>query len=87
MSENRFKRYDDRETLERIKRWSVLVYRFSHVRIYSGEWQLYWRGEGRGYTSNPAESKIWLCKDAFAKTRHCGPEKHIQYIKALEQSQ
>lgn len=78
-----FSRYKDRETLERIKRWPNLINRFPKVRIYSAEHQAFWRGMGRGYTLNPEESEIWFCRDAVQKTRHCGPEKRIQYIAVL----
>jgi hypothetical protein len=38
------RRYDDRETLERIKRWPGLLIRFRRVRIYSAEHGAFWRG-------------------------------------------
>jgi len=78
----KFKRYADRETLERIKRWPQLVSRFPHVRIFSAEHSAFWRGEGNGYTEFASVSKVWLCKDAVARTRHCGPEKKIQFVQA-----
>ena len=74
------KRYDDRETLERIKRWPHLATRFQKVRIYSGQWKAFWRVSGQGYTENPEESDILDIDVAVAKTRHCGPEKQIQYV-------
>ena len=78
----KFMKYADRETLERIKRWPQLVKRFPYVRIFSAEHGAFWRGEGNGYTEFASESKIWLCKDAVARTRHCGPEKQIQFVQA-----
>jgi len=75
-----YRRYNDRETLERIKRWPHLVKRFDKVRIYSAEWELFWRGNGNGYTSDPSESNIWNCEEAFNKTKHCGAEKKIQFV-------
>ena len=77
-----FKRYEDRETLERLKRWPGLFKRFQKVRIFSAEWGYFWRGNGIGYTSNPEESDVKTIEDAFKQTRHCGPEKRIQFIKA-----
>lgn len=85
MRKNKFRRYEDRETLERIRRWPHLINRFPRVRIYSAEHGAYWRGTGKGYTSNPEESEIYWCRDAVHKTRHCEPEKHIQYIEAKRQ--
>jgi phosphopantetheinyl transferase (holo-ACP synthase) len=77
---NRFKKLEDRETLDRIKRWPQLIDRFDKVRIYSAEHRAYWRGTGQGYTNIEDESHIWSLKDAYKKTNHCGPEKQIQYI-------
>lgn len=79
-----FHRYQDRETLERIKRWPQLKNRFHLVRIYSAEWSAYWRGTGQGYTSCKSASTIMTIDDALERTRHCGPEKRIQYIDANE---
>jgi len=75
-------RYDDRETLERIKRWPHLATRFQKVRIYSGQWKAFWRVSGQGYTENQEESDILDMDVAIAQTRHCGPEKKIQYVVA-----
>jgi len=77
-----FKRYEDRETLERVKRWPNLRQRFKFVRIYSAEWGYFWRGAGNGYTSNPLESDVVSIDDAILYTMHCGKEKKIQYIDA-----
>ena len=76
----RYSKYHDRETLERIKRWPKLMSRFEFVRIYSAEWESFWRGKGNGYTPDPLESKVWKAKEAFERTQHCGPEKRIQFV-------
>ena len=75
-----FHRHDDRETLERIKRWPDLCSRFTKVRIYSAEWGLFWRGKGNGYTENAEESDVLSVEFAVARTFHCGPEKGIQFV-------
>jgi hypothetical protein len=75
-----FKRLEDRETLDRIKRWPSLRKRFKKVRIYSGQWQSYWRGEGSGYTFLESESNVWCINEAISITQHCGSEKQIQYV-------
>jgi hypothetical protein len=75
------KKYEDRETLERIKRWPALVRRFSRVRIYSAEHCAYWRGTGQGYTDDPTDSAVWDCQAAFDRTSHCCPKKRIQFIR------
>ena len=85
MSRNdRFRRYANKETLERIKRWPALLSRFPRVRIYSAEHGAFWRGTGSGYTDNPEESQVWMATEAFMKTRHYGPLKKIQFIEANE---
>lgn len=81
MSVNLFRRYDDRETLERLNRWPSLKKRFKYVRIYSGQWSAYWVTTS-GYTENPVLAKIWTIEEALRHTNHCGPEKKIQYVDA-----
>jgi len=76
------KRYSDRETLERIKRWPNLVKRFPRVRIYSAQWGAFWKGSGNGYTGNASESDVLDIGHAVARTNHCGPEKQIQFVSA-----
>ncbi len=78
------RRLTGRETLERINRWPSLMKRFKHVRIYSAQWSAFWRGTGQGYTSDSAESAVWAIEEAFECTRHCGPEKKIQFVAATE---
>lgn len=54
------------------------------VRIWSGEHGAYWRQGGCGYTDGCAED-AWVLpfEEAFATTRHCGPEKRIAYEAVL----
>ncbi len=80
----RFRRLEDRETLERIKRWPRLKDRFRKVRIYSAEWGYYWQGTGQGYTGDSAKSAVLDISEAYRMTAHCGPEKKIQYIPAAQ---
>jgi len=77
-----FKRFENKETLVRIKRWPNLINRFEKVRIFSAEHGYYWRGDGNGYTSNPEESSVKTMAEAYEQTKHCGKEKGIQYIAA-----
>jgi len=81
-----YRRYEDRETLERIKRWPQLIGRFPRVRIYSAEHDAYWRRYGQGYTVEKGESAVWDCMDAFRKTMHCDPIKGIQFVDATSPS-
>ncbi|MBZ8133253.1 hypothetical protein [Afifella sp. IM 167] len=50
-----------------------------NVRIWSGEWKLYWRAGSAGYTGKVEEAGVYAFGEALAKTRHCGPEKCIAY--------
>lgn len=49
------------------------------VRIYSGEHFTWWRKDGAGYATHVGEAGTWSLEDAFAATRHCGPEKQIEF--------
>lgn len=49
------------------------------VRIYSQEWNAYWRPSGNGYTEYLQHAGIFPFPEAFALTRHCGPEKRIVF--------
>lgn len=75
-----FTRYADRETLERVKRWPNLMKRFYYVRIYSAEHEAFWRVDGAGYTTQEHVAWVLPFERAFINTKHCGPEKKIQYI-------
>lgn len=71
-------------TLFGLKRRGILnKWRDEHgtklVRIWSGEWRLYWRPNGAGYTPDSGEAGVYTLADAIQRTRHCGPEKHIVY--------
>ncbi|RVT91438.1 hypothetical protein EOD42_22545 [Rhodovarius crocodyli] len=50
------------------------------VRIWSGEHRAYWRDGGHGYTDN-RRVEAWLLpfEDAYARVKHCGPEKRIAF--------
>lgn len=76
------RRRDDRETLDRIKRWPSLMNRFKRVRIFSAEHQAYWRGSGQGYTDDPEASDVHDIEAAFKMTQHCCPEKRIEFVAA-----
>lgn len=50
------------------------------VYIWSGEWVLWWRPGGHGYTHNRAEAGTFTRAEAERLTRHCGPEKKIELV-------
>jgi len=47
--------------------------------IWSGEWQAYWRAGGNGYTKSADEAGWYTIAAAYARTKHCGPEKQIAF--------
>lgn len=73
------------ETLERLKRWPGLKRRIMEdsVMIWCGEHQGYWRENGTGYVRRGPTGilQAWVLPlaDALRKTRHCGPEKQIEF--------
>lgn len=60
------------------------VARFANpiVLIYSGEHRAYWRPNGEGYTTDRDCAGRWWLQDAIEQTRHCGPEKRIEFHRA-----
>ncbi|WP_183001685.1 hypothetical protein [Pseudomonas sp. UMC65] len=49
------------------------------VRIWSGEWQCYWRANGCGYTTDVSEAGIYTFDEAVKFSGHCSHEKQIAY--------
>jgi len=68
--------------LKKIKRWPTvrrhLVGR--QVRIWSGEWDAWWRPCGHGYTTDILQAGIFEFEDAEQQSHHAGPEKRIEYV-------
>lgn len=60
--------------------------RFSRVRIWSGQWQLWWRSNGAGYTPCKADAGIYEIDDAWGRVYHVGPEKKL-VIEAVEEEE
>lgn len=50
------------------------------VHIFSGEHKTFWREDGSGYTYDLDQAGIYTLKEAFERTRHCGPEKQIYFV-------
>ena len=50
------------------------------VLIWSAQWRAWWRAESSGYTSDPTSAGVYDFDDAYRRTRHCGPEKRIEYF-------
>jgi hypothetical protein len=47
------------------------------VRIWSTEWQAYWRPKGQGYTARASDAWILSLREALRQTETCGSEKRI----------
>lgn len=47
--------------------------------IWSGEHGLYWRADAAGYTNQRDEAGRYTIGTAYAKTRHCDPDKRIEF--------
>jgi hypothetical protein len=71
-----------RITLKKLKRYPKLGRFFAHhlVRIWSGEHGCWWRPNGAGYTVDALYAGVYFFDDAYKRTRHCGPEKQIEFV-------
>lgn len=49
------------------------------VRVYSNEHFMYWRPAAAGYTPDGLEAGVWQFEDAFRMTKHCSPQKQIEF--------
>lgn len=73
-----------KKTLTGLKRRGTLkTWKTEHghrlVRIWSGEWNSYWRPSRSGYTTDVAQAGVYRLDDAIDASGHCGPEKRIVY--------
>ena len=50
-----------------------------NVRIYSRQWGSYWRHNASGYAERQEDAGVWRFESAWRMTRHCGPEKGIEF--------
>lgn len=71
-------------TLQGIKNLKRIPYwRFTHgdkkCRIYSKQWEAYWKANASGYTTDINEAGIYTLASALDNSSHCGPEKKIEY--------
>jgi hypothetical protein len=71
-------------TYERTKLEDITPAKLEHggdvpVRIWSGEHHAYWRPGGSGYVACPCGAGLFALRDAYARTKHCGPEKRISF--------
>lgn len=76
MSEQKIERVSQQELLHDFGKLA----NFDKVRIWSGQWCLWWRAKGAGYTANRAEAGIYEANDAWAYVRKCGPDKRIVLV-------
>lgn len=68
-------------SLEQIKEDYTIIdaLKGKSVRIWSGEWEAYWRPAAHGYTPDGLKAGVWEFQSAYDITKHCGPEKKIEY--------
>jgi len=52
------------------------------VFIWSAEHHAFWRPDGAGYTEHLSAAGRYSFRAAFDRTKHCGPEKRIEYVTA-----
>ncbi len=52
------------------------------VLIWSAEHGAFWRPGAAGYTTKEDEAGVWDFADAYDRTKHCGPEKRIEFVTA-----
>lgn len=53
-----------------------------NVRIWSQEHCAWWRPDGAGYTDDEAQAWVVDFPTAYEHTKHCGPEKKINFFGA-----
>lgn len=49
------------------------------VRIWSGEYGLWWKADRQGYTDSPERAGVYPFADAWHASGHCGLEKRIAF--------
>ncbi|MBW5801146.1 hypothetical protein [Halomonas elongata] len=69
-------------TQQHLRRHPEKLERFDRVRIWSDEWGMWWRPSASGYTPNTEEAGVYDAYDAWARVKHCGPEKRITLVAA-----
>jgi hypothetical protein len=53
----------------------------AQVNIFSKQWNLWWRCDGKGYTDSRESAGVYSAKDAWSRIAHCGLEKGNVLIK------
>lgn len=56
------------------------------VRIWSREHGAYWRYPAAGYTTLVEEAGVYSLGEAWRRTRHCGPEKGVEFVTISEKA-
>lgn len=64
-------------TIEHLKKHPEKLARFTKVNIWSGQWRAWWREGAHGYSDHYEAAGVFTPAEAFAQTRHAGPEKKI----------
>lgn len=53
-----------------------------NVRVWTQEHGAWWRPDAQGYTDDDNQAWILDFPTAYERTKHCGPEKKINYFTA-----
>ena len=69
---------------QHLKRNLHKLKKFTNVRIWSGQWEGWWRYEGRGYTDSIVVAWVLPIEDAWKQVEHCGPEKKVYLCEAVD---
>lgn len=70
-----------------LSKWRAREWWLRHkVYIWSAEHGAWWRPDASGYTVAIEGAGVYDFADAHERTKHCGPEKRIEY-RALAQAQ
>jgi hypothetical protein len=68
-------------TLEQVRDGDTRIRQHEDVLIFSAEHRLWWKANASGYTNRRREAGTYKMADAYSRTSHCGPEKHIVYFR------
>jgi len=75
-------RLNSRIRLEKLKRYPALKRHVlgKNVRIWSAQWEMWWRENAQGYTPDKSEAWVTTFEHAWDVSAHAGPEKQIEYV-------
>ena len=63
---------------EKGKEW-ILKNPEKKIKVFSGEWNMYWSQGRIAYTANPEQAGIFILKEAFEWSKHYTDENKMQF--------